>query len=357
MIIDIKQMVQMLAERGDTLVPQLVAGRREGKNWRALSTREGGLGDSLYVGMLPPYQGIWHLAGEPRGDILNLIAFTQFNGDKKRAFAWARDWLGLDRGDGAVAAPAPVDPAALAEAEAARAAERVTAMRKAKALWLNGKPILDTPVESYLAGRAIDLSVFPEPPGALRFHAGVWHKEAAAEHPAMLAAVTGADGHGHLATHITYLGRKADFGIQGIVHGTWGKLGGFTNKKLRGPYSGGLIPLQRGLDNKPLRDAATGSAIHLTEGIEDGLSVAMAMPEARVAAAISVGNMAAIARGLHPAIKTVMLWAQNDAPGSEARKVLGNAIDAFLESGRRVSIPQLPNNVKDANDMLRGNSG
>src|SRR5579864_6331573 len=81
-----------------------------------------------------------------------------------------------------------------------------------------------------------------------------------------------------------------------------------------GGYAGGAIRLWRGASGKPLREAPAGETIDLTEGIEDGLSVAVAAPECRVLAAISLSNMANLAApgALPPAIAAVRLWQQND---------------------------------------------
>ncbi len=61
----------------------------------------------------------------------------------------------------------------------------------------------------------------------------------------------------------------------------------------------------------------------LTEGIEDALSYVLAKPEHRVAAALNVGNLLHVR--LPPAIGTVIIEADNDAPGSPADRTLRRA--------------------------------
>ncbi len=138
-----------------------------------------------------------------------------------------------------------------------------------------------------------------------------------------------------------------------------GKRWGAT--KAFGPYRGGAIRLWRGErfdaatgEVKPgpaLARASAGSEVVITEGIEDGLSVALAAPERRVLAAISVGNMGQVA--LPPAITSVLLCADNDAADSASAAALDKAISQHLAAGRDVRLVRSPVG-KDLNDAIRG---
>jgi hypothetical protein len=109
--------------------------------------------------------------------------------------------------------------------------------------------------------------------------------------------------------------------------------------------------LWRGASGKPLADAPSDDMVLFTEGIEDGLSVALACPEYRVLCAVSLANMRNIE--LPPKIGTVYIFAQNDPPGSSAELALRKAIRHLQQRGLRVKIARPPDGMKDANDMLR----
>ncbi len=62
-----------------------------------------------------------------------------------------------------------------------------------------------------------------------------------------------------------------------------------------GRSRGGAVNLWRGASGMPIKPAPEGESVHLTEGIEDGLTVAISAPVVRVLAAVSLANMAALA--------------------------------------------------------------
>jgi phage/plasmid primase-like uncharacterized protein len=126
------------------------------------------------------------------------------------------------------------------------------------------------------------------------------------------------------------------------------------SKKVYGPCKGGTIRLARGASGKPWKDAPPGDVLGLTEGIEDALSYAVAVPEHRVAAAINVGNLIHVK--LPVAIGTVIIAADNDQPGSQADQTLQRAVARFLAEGREVRIARCPAGVKDLNALLLGTS-
>ncbi len=85
------------------------------------------------------------------------------------------------------------------------------------------------------------------------------------------------------------------------------------------------------------------------EGIETCLSVALATPEFRVLAAVSLGNLARVT--LPPAIGTVIIAADNDGDGTPAAEALQRAVDRFAGEGRAVRIARSPIG-KDFNDCI-----
>ena len=87
----------MLADRVLALVCELLPGGiREGNYFRAGSVY-GEKGQSLVVCLAGPRRGRWrdYADVDVYGDLVDLIAFTKTNRDLKKAFAWAREWLGL----------------------------------------------------------------------------------------------------------------------------------------------------------------------------------------------------------------------------------------------------------------------
>ena len=158
----------------------------------------------------------------------------------------------------------------------------------------------------------------------------------------MLAAITNGDGE-HVATHRTWLARDDA--------GRWIKAPLRDAKKTLDSYAGGFIPLWRGASGKPLRSAPIGETVAIAEGIETALSVAVACPELRTLAAVSLGNMARIA--LPPAVRTVILCADNDGPENvSAARALAETVARFSAEGRQVRVARPPIG-KDFNDTLR----
>jgi hypothetical protein len=337
-LIDIKTLAGMLADRIDGLVGELLpAGLREGAEWRIGSLAAEMPGRSMAVHLGGSKAGVWSdFASSDSGGALDLVAQVLFRGDKSRAVKWSRTWLGLDG----------ADPASFAKhrrhAERRRDQARHEDERRhgwATRTFLAAQPALaDTPAAHYLVERGIDLAELGRQPSALRFHPTLWNDESQRHWPALVAAICNSDGR-MVAIHRTWLVRDGA-----------GKAPLRNPKMTLGRYAGGIIRLWRGASGKPLKHAPDGGAIILSEGIEDGLSCAIAAPEYRVAAAVSLANMASIL--LPPAIGTVIIAAQNDTPGSPAARALDRAIAAFQRQGRGVKVAKPPAGVKDMNDLL-----
>lgn len=228
-----------------------------------------------------------------------------------------------------------------ATAEEARAARDLKQRRDvALRLFLAAQPSLaGTPAESYLLARGINLARLGRQPRALRFHVGLMHP-CGQIFPALIAAVTGADG-AVSAVHRTFLARDGD---------RWGKAPVADPKLSLGVVTGGHIPLSRGASGRTLRDALPDERVVIGEGIETCLSIVMAVPELRVISAVSIGNMGSVV--LPPQIRRVVLAADNDVK-PDPRRRLARAILSHAEAGRRVDVARAPVG-KDFNDTLRG---
>jgi hypothetical protein len=110
---------------------------------------------------------------------------------------------------------------------------------------------------------------------------------------------------------------------------------------------GGFIPLWRGRSGRPIGEAPPDDVLAITEGIEDGLTVALHQPEWRVIAAISLGNMASII--LPEKFLDVVLVFDRDGENPQARRAREQAVDELLRQGRSVRETRPPEGFKDMN--------
>ncbi|SFY18373.1 Toprim domain-containing protein [Paracoccus pantotrophus] len=315
---------------------------------------------SFVVALEGEKAGRWNdYATAEHGDLIDLIRLS-LGCSITDALREARSYLGLaydSPGDVARRKAAAERSKRLAEEARAKGREQAERRRRgAVALWLSGQErIKSTPVEHYLRDtRGIDLAQLGRQPGALRYHPAVRYKHLDretgevwdCEMPAMLAIVN--DGQGRsIACHRTWLAMRPD--------GRWDKAPVPKPKKVLGDYAGGSIHLWRGIQpsgrrNKPLADAPQGSHLFISEGIEDALSCAILLPQARVIAAISLSNFGGVV--LPPAISSVTLIADRD-PGPDAQAALQRAIAAHQKAGRQVRVWMNRDGGKDLNDALR----
>lgn len=346
-LVPIDQVADMLGSRIEALVHELLPhGQRRGHEWVALNTQRGERTPGAFaVHLTGSKAGVWRdFAANIGGDALDLVAYWRFAGDKRQALAWSRSWLGLDAQDPArLAAVQQEHQAASAAREKAAEDEREKTRGAAMRIWLAAQPgIAGTPVEHYLAGRGIDLAEIGRQPRALRFHPALWCVEADRHLPAMVASVSGGTG-AFAAVHRTWLEQAGP--------NAWRKARLVRPKMVLGAYAGGSIRIWRGKSGKSLADAPPGEIVDLVEGIEDALSVAMACPEARVLACVSLSNMGSVV--LPDTVKAVRLWRERD--DSNAAILAGDrAVRAHLAAGRQVLEPAIPHPFKDVNDLLRG---
>lgn len=339
-LVPIDEVSGMLASHVEQLVLELLpAGRRNGQEW-CVGSLAGEPGQSLRVHLGGAKAGVWkEFNGHESGDALDLVAQVLFRGDKRQGLRWALNWLGIAHADTAsleVARRAVV--ARKATEDEAGKKKRNAAFR----LWLEAAAnIAGTPAEYYLAGRGIDLAALGRQPRAIRFHARCWNSDVQRFLPAMVTAIGAADG-AFMACHRTYLEEAGP--------GDWRKARLEDAKKTLGGWAGGFIRLWRGASGKPLAAAPAGEVVDMSEGIEDGLSVAMAMPEARIVAAVSIDNIANLK--FPPQITTLRIWRQNDTK-TAAIAAFDRVVQAQLRAGMKVLIPRLPDGVKDANEWLQ----
>lgn len=320
-------------------------------------------GGSLVLNLSGANRGMWRdWSSDDQGDMIVLVERTKFGGDRGLAVQWLKSWLGLDHLDPARIAQVRAE---VRQADADRVAEEAreaeAKKRGARALWLNAQPIDGTPAAAYLEGRGITQAALGKWPGALRYHAEVWNRDAGVKLPCMLGQMILPTGE-HVATHRTWLGRcphtrmwvkacDADMGVP--------KKGA---KKVTGRSRGAFIPLRKGASRQTMGQMRRPEPLYTAEGIENALSAAVKKPDARVIAAYSLGNLSVIE--FPRAIDTIVLVADRDdaPPGADAvelekarKKIeaLERAIARQQARGHRVQIVLPPPGLKDLNDWLR----
>ena len=211
-------------------------------------------------------------------------------------------WKGVLEGINRMPEP---DPAALARArlEAAQLAEKRE--QQALACWSEAQPIVGTPAEAYLRGRAITCEL----PATLRYHPSCWHPEArrlgAGRLPAMLARVEGA---AHFAIHRTYL-----------RPGGSGKADVQPAKAMLGSTTGGAVCVT----------FAEEGPLVVAEGIETALSLASGLVAgpATIWAALSTSGMSTLNLPVKP--HRLIIATDGDTPGQEAGLLLAERAQAM----------------------------
>ncbi|KEZ00639.1 hypothetical protein AI27_05635 [Sphingomonas sp. BHC-A] len=355
-----RRMNARAAEFAKRLLPN---GRKSGNFWETSNIRDEKTGSySLKVYLSGGKQGSWSDFGLARGqagasgDILSLYVDREWKGDFAKGFAEAKRLVGVEHMNDADFARSQAESDRLRqEAEIAEAEAREVKRTSARRLW-NGSariagPDGRTPALDYLEGRAINLAQLGRAPGSLRFNPSVWCVEVAerdgrahAKIPAMIACVMGLDGELR-GVHRTYLDVSA------------GKGGPVTKARLNdakltlGPSLGGHIPLWKGEHRHPLRNIPPGTDVYMSEGIEDGLSIAMVRPSLRVIAGVSLGKMGAVE--LPSQMGALVIIGQNDMK-PEPIEALERAIAEQQNKGRTVRTIYPPQQFKDFNDMLTG---
>ena len=303
-------------------------------------------GQSMKVNLRGATRGLWTdfstAKGTPEhaGNIIQLVAQVQFRGDVGKACQWLRSWLGLDHMDPERLGREKAKVARrLRDADKQAAAKADRNRRKAHGLFVSAVDLPGTPAETYLISRGIDLrGAGHAAPGSIKFHPEVWCAETNTKLPCMVAAINAIDGR-HIGTHRTWLQPDGS-----------GKATLVEPKKSIGKYQGGYIQLWKGAHKCHLRDLPEGTPIYVSEGIEDGLSAALAKPQARVIAGISLSNIGGL---VLPERCPIHILGQRDTK-MQAIEAFEGAVKRLQERGHQVFLISPPEGFKDYNDVLRG---
>lgn len=345
-----EEIKQLLLDRLDALVRELVPGaKRKGGYWMACNPVRAEKNPSFQI---KPHGGWTAFNDDARGSVIQLISYVHRRPLHDHAFAmqWAKDWLQIDS-----MTPKERAAAAARRAEKAQAQDRKEALERGKResrafqLWLGATPIeIGDPADRYLLERGIDLDTLAgraAGEGRTARHVTHWTTKTPAD-AAMVWPVR-IDGRPR-GVHMTFLRRDP-------ATATWGKLAVPSPKLMLGSVSGGIVHISLGPSGlTPTQAAAAGrrDPVILAEGIETALSLALAVPEARVWACLSLSNIGVAPVDL-PCVGEVFVALENDVkPGALAQReaALGK-IEARI--GRP---PQTltPPTGSDFNDVLQG---
>lgn len=335
----IKQLVKELAPDG-----QFAGTYYMPRNPRRDDKRPG----SFWIRVSGSAVGAWReeATGE-KGDVIDLVTYLAGLADRKATREWCLSWLGWSRGVDRkkleTSRKASVYKRQQEDREEKELAEKRA--RQAKAVFINAQKLAaGDRVHAYLASRGIDLGRLERLPGALRFSPSMQHTDldgVITDWPVMIAGMSNSAGD-VAAVHRTYLDTASA-----------GKAPVEPNKKIWPAFKGCVIRIAKGAGNHSPEEAARRgmtAPLVLTEGIEDALAVAIAMPDMRIWAAASLANMANIPK--LPCISELIVVADNDTH-RQARKGLDRVIHQLRQRQFRLRVTQSWTG-KDANDLLKG---
>jgi len=363
-LVSIERLNELLNDRLEELLTELIGGAKRGRQWYAASSRDGGIGDSLQVGLYGHKRGKWfHHAATKGGDTLGLIAYLRTGNDMRRAIAWAKDFLG-----GTVPEDTE-DNRKLREQRARLHAakdkrEREAAEGRARYTWFKKSEDIKpgSPAWCYLDRRLQgNLVRLGRMPGCLRYVPALYNAQLDRELPAMVAAIVDARGK-MVGLHRTYLVERSDGWDRLRASDGEGRDGReLLGKKVLGSWRGCTIRLwagnrvntQTGEVKKglPWPKLPPRSAILLTEGIETGLTLALVMPARRIACAIGVGGFVEVE--LPACFSDVTIAAENDGDNINTAASIERAKERHAGAGRTLHIVYPPPGMDDWNTVLK----
>lgn len=291
-----------------------------------------------------------------KGDMVGLMIYA-LGGDPAEGFRRIREFLSLDTMDPHVLEQRKRQAQDAAQRAAARAAgDDERRLRGAVGMWQCAAEIsAASPPVRYLTGRGIDFELLGRLPRCIRYRAKLSHAVRREKLPAMVTAFTALNGE-HVATHRTYL----EFTAKGwgkvpkmLIDGKWEDVAKSTYGLAWGRRA--HIPLWKGRHRCKLADIPAGTPVYVSEGIEDGLSYAMADPQARVIAAGTLGMIGQVE--LPRQAGDLVILAQNDTkerPQQQLEEAIRQQQQWAREAGvdRVVRCKRPPPQVNDWNDWV-----
>lgn len=354
---DVQEIKHLLQAQIAALVVKLAPeGHRSGRYWIARNpTRNDENIGSFYIWLQGGAPGAWRdsATGET-GDVIQLIRYCLRLRDFKETMDWARGWLGIAQMPKHLVQQRVEVARKEADARQQREADRLHKNRRAAlAIYLDAKKqrFGGSPADRYLKHwRGVDVALLGRMPGALGCLPDRWHRETDTRWPVMIAGLTDDSGK-IVAVHSTFLARD---GIGEAHRETEGKAPVKPRRKIWPDFSGGAIRLWRGESGLSIGDAIKNGlreTLVIVEGVEDGLSIALACPELRVWCAGSLGNLGNLK--IPECIDEVIVCADNDWGKPEAQAQLDDALEVIGRQGPKVSVAR-SHIGKDVNSALTG---
>lgn len=342
----------------------LPQGRREGAEWVAHNpfVDEARKAPALKVA-LTGNKGAWKdWRNGDKGDVLDLITFTQGLASFKDVMAWARDFLGLEELTPKQRDALRREAVMRKERDAAEEQKRrARKLERAMELWQQAdapgeNPGAEAHAMGYFADRGCDMRNLAHPPfRTFRFssatewwkgadyerHNGGAHKtKPGPQFPAIHSAMRAANG-ALTCCHVTFLDpvmrRKAPVA---------------PAKLMLGEALGSVIEVSRGPVDEDFWMASKPSPLIIAEGIETALTLALAVPEARVWAAGSLAGMGSCPVHL-PAVGEIAVARDNNHGNPQAQKQL-NAALIKLEEASKPLVVMASHVGDDFNDLGQG---
>lgn len=314
--------------------------------------------------------GAWKdFAGNEQGDAIDLVALGlagSVNKDTRmRAVEWVEDRYGIRD------MPEPQRQALLQQAERRREETNAKAAqdlqeartRARKAFYAAEATIAGTPVATYLAGRGIDVDKIPHMAPSFRFRADCdfWPARRpgfSPKFPAMMSAML--DEQGKLgAVHYTFLEPDGRTKLKTLERNWFdekadGRRIGRSAKLMFPDTAGLVIRITRGPTNLTCEEAAASGRrgwLLVTEGIEDGMTFALADADLRIHAAGSLSGFLGVPD--LPCVSGYLIARDNDWDKPQAVEQFDRAIAHFKSFGKPVEPIEMPREWgKDANDVL-----
>ena len=284
---------------------------------------------SLSVTIKGERQGWWHDFSEGKGG-RTMLSFIQYHNQltKKEALAYGAKWVGAVSPNH----QSPVNKPSHNEKQNEHKIDQKK-VAYARKLAEQSLPIVGTLAERYLKeSRGIDLKSYPDD---IRFHPGVYSKLNGKTYPAML--VVARDSKGKItAVQATYLDSKSASKID--------KSTVTVQKQTFGSMRASAVSI------KGAKDAPT----LITEGVETGLSLKQALPDAAINITLSKANF----KNIDPQSLSGKVVFTLDYDGKDLKqdKTIRDATKRLIDANKYVSfmVPNhAPHQKLDYNDILK----
>lgn len=375
MSIDFAEIRQKLIDNILPLCRELVPGGKvSGDYWIGRNpTRADKHAGSFWVRIKQPAIGAWRdeagIRGVDDGDVVKLVQYCRHLPDLKETRRECLKLLGLTSQGGQAYSPAEIEERARIRAAERAKEDKDEADRRAKnarsafALWLKAQEFTPATfpgslIDRYFRSRAIDLvggllAKGRPLPGAIRFfpdHDYITLDGEILSFPCMITLMSGPDGKPR------------------AIHRTWLAPDGSGKAELPDPkhnkprkiwpagWQGSVIRISKGAGNvtpeQAVRKGLPTLPLIITEGIEDALPCALALPDRLVWAAGTLGNLGLVPID-HPRVGSVIVCADNDWGKPQAQQSFEAGLEALRRHGKPVFVARSPKG-KDMNDLLKG---